>query len=90
MVVTVELLWIRAVVSRPIKSPIKGLDVANSIDWAVSPPSIVSEPATISIENRNRVMASTNHSTDPDHFFGPVEITLLLAMFIIETNPEGL
>ena len=36
--VLVELLWIRAVISRPINKPIKGFEVATKIDSAASLP----------------------------------------------------
>jgi hypothetical protein len=83
IVVTVELLCIRAVLNKPMNKPIKGLEVAKSIDCAVSPPIIVSDPATISIEQRNSIIENTNHNREPDHFFGPLGSTLLPAMLII-------
>ncbi|GAA0892544.1 hypothetical protein GCM10009122_22230 [Fulvivirga kasyanovii] len=53
-VVLVELLCIRAVISKPMKSPMNGFDAAFNMDSMASLPRCLNESLIRSIENKNR------------------------------------
>jgi hypothetical protein len=69
----------------------KGLEVANKIDCAVSLPIMVTEALTMSIEKRKKKIAKSNIKTDQYHFGDDLCALFKLSMTIqLENKAKAL